>query len=227
MIAYKLGQLAGKHQGILLKLVYAMFLALPLFAVLVGGAGLYQHLTKTPEQVQQEQEAKERIEYAKKSAEAAKQAQIERMNRKGWDVVHASDSFKGTTTVRASLTSTNTQNVGIFSRPVKAEFTVWDKVEPNKYAVRLDFSDSSQPSGRSEYSCHRDCTMQVRIDGGKIESYTLWEAGNGHRSTVFIDSPVLRKKLLEAKTFTIRLQFYSEGYGTFEFSNEKESPFTK
>lgn len=77
MIAYKLGQLAGKHKSILLKLIYDIFLALPLFAVLVGGAGLYQHLTKTPEQLaieKQDKEAEqERIEaakaYAKESAE--------------------------------------------------------------------------------------------------------------------------------------------------------------
>lgn len=109
MIAYKLGQLAGKHQGILLKLVYASLFAVVLMFAFSSASSLYAHYSKTPEQLaieKQDKEAEqERIEAAKACAKESAERRAKEQQAK--DEAHQKESFVVAFIVKSIFDSAN------------------------------------------------------------------------------------------------------------------------
>lgn len=72
---------------------------------------------------------------------------------------------------------------------------------------------------------YRDCTVQVKVDGQKAQTFSMSRTTDYSTTVIFFDNPSrLRKLLSSAKPFQVRATFYKSGEETFQFLPPNKLP---
>jgi len=144
----------------------------------------------------------------------------------GWKEESIKDEFSGKETVLAEIDSINTQPVGVLSQNRQATIVTWKNQKPGFFPAKIFFNGSAMPNAASSSGeCYRSkCSIEVKFDGGAIEKYSVIEGSQDSKnSEVYIESKAFVNKAFNAKKIEIRMSFYQQNDGIFEFDNS--NPF--
>lgn len=73
---------------------------------------------------------------------------------------------------------------------------------------------------KGQFDCgYEGCTIRVRVDGGKVKSFSCSQAANGNLNSIVIDSyPKFISMIRKAKTIKIEAPFFNSGTQVFTFN---------
>lgn len=130
-----------------------------------------------------------------------------------WESTEYSDPMTDETVKVLSLKSTNS---ALFDFPYKVEGGSYLRLVIRK---RASGYDALFVVDRGQIQCHyRDCSIEVRVDGGKVQRWPGSKSTTNESNLIFINSD---KKLItilgKAKSIRVGIQFYRSGLRSFDF----------
>jgi hypothetical protein len=128
-----------------------------------------------------------------------------------WSYSERPDKMRGATTTFASVRS---NNVASFNFPYQGG-------SPMLLALRKSArsgSDVILTIAPGQFVCVLECSVHVKFDAGKVETFGASGPSDGSAKAVFIDSyDRFVGKLKKAKKVMVEADFYQEGATQFEF----------
>lgn len=165
-------------------------------------------------------------ELAKRNAEEARVQQANadavlaaEIELHGWRSSVNSDEFSGEISKYSSI---NSSTKAYFASPYDGGTTA--SLTFRKAAGSPQEAYFSVDKGQIVCS-YRDCTIQVKVDGQKAQTFSMSRTTDYSTTVIFFDNPSrLRKLLSNAKPFQVRATFYKAGEETFQFLPPNKLP---